>query len=68
MDGIGLLTVRSRKKTLKLFNLRFVGVGRVLGKFFRAAFMVLELESGALQDCSGTVKYRSEFRIFDENY
>ena len=27
------------------------------------AFMVLELESGALQDCSGTVKYRSEFRI-----
>jgi len=32
------------------------------------AFMVLELESGALQDCSGMVKYRSEFRIFDENY
>ncbi len=29
------------------------------------AFMVLELEIGALQDCSGTVKYRSEFRIFD---
>jgi putative acetyltransferase len=28
-------------------------------------FMVLELETGALQDCSGTVKYRSEFRIFD---
>lgn len=28
-------------------------------------FMVLELESGALQDCTGTVKYRSEFRIFD---
>lgn len=27
------------------------------------AFMVLELETGALQDCSGTVKYRSEFRI-----
>ncbi|MEG4024628.1 N-acetyltransferase [Microcoleus sp. S13C4] len=27
------------------------------------AFMVLELESGALEDCSGTVKYRSEFRI-----
>ncbi|MBE9186275.1 N-acetyltransferase [Microcoleus sp. LEGE 07076] len=27
------------------------------------AFMVLELESGALQDCSGTVKYRSEFRM-----
>lgn len=27
------------------------------------AFMVLELSSGALQDCSGTVKYRSEFRI-----
>ncbi len=27
------------------------------------AFMVLELASGALQDCSGTVKYRSEFRI-----
>ncbi|MEG4627684.1 N-acetyltransferase [Microcoleus sp. w1-18aA5] len=25
------------------------------------AFMVLELESGALQECSGTVKYRSEF-------
>ena len=32
------------------------------------AFMVLELESGALQDCSGMVKYRSEFRICDENY
>lgn len=32
------------------------------------AFMVLELESGALQDCSGMVKYRSEFRILDENY
>ena len=30
-------------------------------------FMVLELESGALQDCSGTVKYRSEFKMFDEN-
>jgi putative acetyltransferase len=28
-------------------------------------FMVLELESGALQDCSGTVKYRSEFSICD---
>ncbi|MEG4818207.1 N-acetyltransferase [Microcoleus sp. K5-D4] len=27
------------------------------------AFMVLELESGALQDCSGTVKYRSEFSL-----
>ncbi|MEG4342304.1 N-acetyltransferase [Microcoleus sp. A003_D6] len=27
------------------------------------AFMLLELETGALQDCSGTVKYRSEFRI-----
>jgi len=27
------------------------------------AFMVLELETGILQDCSGTVKYRSEFRI-----
>lgn len=27
------------------------------------AFMVLELEIGALHDCSGTVKYRSEFRI-----
>ncbi|MEG3843244.1 N-acetyltransferase [Microcoleus sp. herbarium14] len=27
------------------------------------AFMVLELESGALQDCSGTVKYRSEFSV-----
>lgn len=26
------------------------------------AFMVLELESGALEGCSGTVKYRSEFR------
>ena len=26
-------------------------------------FMVLELESGALQDCSGTVKYRSEFSL-----
>lgn len=25
------------------------------------AFMVLELESGALDGCSGTVKYRSEF-------
>ncbi len=25
------------------------------------AFMVLELESGALEGCSGTVKYRSEF-------
>lgn len=25
------------------------------------AFMVLELERGALQGCSGTVKYRSEF-------
>ncbi|MEG3849599.1 N-acetyltransferase [Microcoleus sp. herbarium19] len=30
-------------------------------------FMVLELASGALLDCSGTVKYRSEFRIFEEN-
>jgi len=68
VDGIELPTVRSRKKTLKLFNLRFVGVCLVLGKFFRAVFMVLELESGALQDCSGMVKYRSEFRIFDENY
>lgn len=28
-------------------------------------FLVLELESGALQDCSGTVKYRSEFKIFE---
>jgi putative acetyltransferase len=28
-------------------------------------FMVLELESEALQNCSGTVKYRSEFKIFD---
>jgi putative acetyltransferase len=27
------------------------------------AFMVLELESGACQDCSGTVKYRSEFSL-----
>ncbi|MEG4149172.1 N-acetyltransferase [Microcoleus sp. Pol12B5] len=27
------------------------------------AFMVLELDSGALQDCSGTVKYRSEFSL-----
>ena len=27
------------------------------------AFMVLELENGALQDCSGTVKYRSEFSL-----
>jgi putative acetyltransferase len=27
------------------------------------AFMVLELESGSLQDCSGTVKYRSEFSL-----
>ncbi|MEG4309438.1 MULTISPECIES: N-acetyltransferase [unclassified Microcoleus] len=27
------------------------------------AFMVLELESGALHDCSGTVKYRSEFSL-----
>ncbi|MEG3941912.1 N-acetyltransferase [Microcoleus sp. S36b_A3] len=27
------------------------------------AFMVLELESGALQDCSGRVKYRSEFSL-----
>ena len=27
------------------------------------AFMVLELASGALQDCSGTVKYRSEFSL-----
>ncbi|MEG3981392.1 N-acetyltransferase [Microcoleus sp. D3_18a_C4] len=27
------------------------------------AFMVLELESRALQDCSGTVKYRSEFSL-----
>ena len=27
------------------------------------AFMVLELESGALLDCSGTVKYRSEFSL-----
>ncbi|MEG3902933.1 N-acetyltransferase [Microcoleus sp. B4-C5] len=27
------------------------------------AFMVLELESGALQDCSGTVKYPSEFSL-----
>jgi putative acetyltransferase len=26
-------------------------------------FMVLELESGALQDCSGMVKYRKEFSI-----
>jgi putative acetyltransferase len=28
-------------------------------------FMVLELESESLQNCSGTVKYRSEFSIFD---
>ncbi|MEG4497685.1 N-acetyltransferase [Microcoleus sp. F10-C6] len=27
------------------------------------AFMVLELEIGALQDCSGMVKYRSEFSL-----
>jgi len=27
------------------------------------AFMVLELESGALEDCSPTVKYRSEFSL-----
>jgi|SRR6476469_8279288 len=27
------------------------------------AFMVLELKSGALKDCSGTVKYRSEFSL-----
>lgn len=27
------------------------------------AFMVLELESGEEQDCSGTVKYRSEFSL-----
>ncbi|MEG4582146.1 N-acetyltransferase [Microcoleus sp. MON1_C5] len=27
------------------------------------AFMVLELESGTLEDCSGTVKYRSEFSL-----
>jgi putative acetyltransferase len=27
------------------------------------AFMVLELESGSCQDCSGTVKYRSEFSL-----
>lgn len=27
------------------------------------AFMVFELESGALEDCSGTVKYRSEFSL-----
>ena len=27
------------------------------------AFMVLELKSGALQDCRGTVKYRSEFSL-----
>jgi putative acetyltransferase len=27
------------------------------------AFIVLELESGALQDCSGTVKYRSDFSL-----
>jgi len=27
------------------------------------AFMVLELESGALQESSGTVKYRSEFSL-----
>ena len=27
------------------------------------AFMVLELESGALQECSATVKYRSEFSL-----
>lgn len=26
------------------------------------AFMVLELNRGALQDCSGTVQYRSEFK------
>jgi putative acetyltransferase len=29
------------------------------------AFMVLELESGALKECSGAVKYRSEFREFE---
>lgn len=29
------------------------------------AFMVLELESGALDNCSSTVKYRSEFSICD---
>jgi putative acetyltransferase len=29
------------------------------------AFMVLELERGALEGCSGTVKYRSEFREFE---
>jgi putative acetyltransferase len=28
------------------------------------AFMVLELERGALEGCSGTVKYRSEFQAF----
>jgi putative acetyltransferase len=28
-------------------------------------FMALELDNGALQDCSGTVKYRSEFSVFD---
>ncbi|PZV12926.1 MAG: GNAT family N-acetyltransferase [Leptolyngbya sp.] len=27
------------------------------------AFMVLELNSAALQDCSGTVQYRSEFKV-----
>ncbi|MBM0741819.1 N-acetyltransferase [Phormidium sp. CLA17] len=27
------------------------------------AFMVLELNSGALQDCTGTVQYRSEFKV-----
>ncbi|MEG4516135.1 MULTISPECIES: N-acetyltransferase [unclassified Microcoleus] len=27
------------------------------------AFMILELENGALQDCSGIVKYRSEFSL-----
>jgi putative acetyltransferase len=26
------------------------------------AFMILELESGALKNCTGTVKYRSEFK------
>jgi putative acetyltransferase len=30
------------------------------------AFMVLELECGALDGCSGTVKYRPEFKAFEE--
>ena len=29
------------------------------------AFMVLELERGALKECIGTVKYRSEFKEFE---